>query len=128
VFDLMQHYLSNGASAYVYWNMVLESTGRSTWGWRQNSLFSVDPHNGQLLENPEYWLMRHVAGAVRPGDSVVQTLGRWGAQALGFRKRNGQNVIVLQNPRPDSQTVRIDLGDRLVAIDLPQKSFATLTA
>lgn len=128
VFDLMQHYLSNGASAYVYWNMVLESTGRSTWGWRQNSLFSVNPQTGQLHENPEYWLMRHVAGAVRPGDAVVQTLGRWGAQALGFRKKDGQVVIAVQNPRPDTQRVRIDLGDRLVAVDLAPKSFATLIA
>jgi len=36
VFGLMRHYISNGAAAYVYWNMVLPPDGECTWGWRQN--------------------------------------------------------------------------------------------
>lgn len=128
VFDLMQHYLSNGASAYVYWNMVLEPKGRSTWGWTQNSMFTVDPDTGAVTENPEYWLMRHVAGAVRPGDSVLALHGRWAANALAFRKPNGQTVIALQNPLASAADITLDLGDQRVTATLPPHSFATLTA
>jgi len=31
--DLIKHYFENGASAYMYWNMVLDETGSSRWGW-----------------------------------------------------------------------------------------------
>jgi len=40
---LMKHYLRNGASAYLYWNVSLKKGGVSRWGWAQNSLVTVDP-------------------------------------------------------------------------------------
>lgn len=127
VFDLMQHYLSNGAEAYVYWNMVLEPKGRSTWGWTQNSLFSVDPVTRVVTENPEYTLMRHIAGFVRPGAHVLATTGRWNANALCFRNAVGTRVVVLQNPLTQAEAVTVDLdGPRTVT--LPPKSFTTLVA
>lgn len=127
VFDLMQHYLSNGARAYVYWNMVLESGGRSTWGWTQNSLFCVDPATGQVTKNPEYWLMRHVAGYVRPGAQVVAAQGLWAANTLAFRNEDGGEVMVMQNPLDTEETIAAQLGDEVVSIALPPRSFATIS-
>ena len=127
VFDLMQHYLSNGAEAYVYWNMVLEPKGRSTWGWTQNSLFSVDPETKAVTENPEYTLMRHVAGFVRPGAQVFAPIGRWNANALAFRNADGRTVVVLQNPLDRAEAVTVDLNG-LHCVTLPPKSFTTLVA
>lgn len=128
VFDLMQHYLSNGARAYVYWNMVLEPQGRSTWGWQQNSLFTVDPASGRVTENPEYWLMRHVAGLVRPGAQVLATTGRWAANTLAFRNADGREVMVLQNPLAQPQTVTARIAGQDHRLTLPGQSFTTLAA
>ena len=66
VFDLLWQYLSNDVQSYVYWNMFLEPEGRSTWGWKQNSLFTVDPTTQALTTNPEYHVMRHFSGKIRP--------------------------------------------------------------
>jgi len=33
VFNLIQHYITNGVGAYCYWNIVLQPGGLSTWGW-----------------------------------------------------------------------------------------------
>ncbi|GAA3331220.1 hypothetical protein GCM10020331_086910 [Ectobacillus funiculus] len=35
VHSLFRHYFVNGVNSYVYWNMVLEPKGPSTWGWEQ---------------------------------------------------------------------------------------------
>lgn len=127
VFDLMQHYLSNGASAYVYWNMVLETGGRSTWGWTQNSLFCVDPTTRQVTRNPEYWLMRHVAGYVRPGAQVVAAQGLWAANTLAFRNADGGEVMVTQNPLDTEATLVVGLANEAISITLPPRSFATIS-
>ncbi len=39
IFHLINHYFRNGATAYTYWNMILDDQD-STWGWWQNSLFT----------------------------------------------------------------------------------------
>jgi glucosylceramidase len=127
VFDLIQHYLSNGAEAYVYWNAVLEAGGVSTWGWRQNSLFCVDAGTGGVVANPEYHLMRHLAGFVRQGSSVLETVGIWAANTMLFRTSDGDEVAVLQNPLASERDVRVELGGSTWVVRLPPKSFATLT-
>lgn len=55
IYELMHHYFRNGASAYMYWNMVLPAGGESSWGWRQNSLVTVNEAQPQY--NHEYYLM-----------------------------------------------------------------------
>lgn len=39
--SLINHYMNNGANSYMYWNMVLDSTGVSTWGWKQNMMIGL---------------------------------------------------------------------------------------
>ena len=43
VWTMLKHYISNGAESYMYWNMVLEPEGRSSWGDPQNALVTVLP-------------------------------------------------------------------------------------
>ncbi|MGR9235212.1 glucosylceramidase [Rhizobium leguminosarum] len=127
VFDLAQHFLNNGVQAYVYWNVVLERGGISTWGWRQNSMFCVDTETGELIDNPEYHLMRHLAGFVREGAAVLQTTGRWASNAIMFRNADGSHVAVLQNPLNEECEVRVEISNTVWSAVLPPKSFATLT-
>jgi glucosylceramidase len=128
VFDLIQHYLSNGAEAYLYWNAVLEPKGRSTWGWTQNSLLTVDPATGNLTENPEYHLLHHIARHVRPGAQVLAPVGEWAANTLYFRNLDGREVCVLQNPLGRAVTLNVSLGGAAHAVTLAPKSFTTMVA
>ena len=116
VFDLIQHYLSNGAEAYVYWNMVLEPRGRSTWGWEQNAMVTVDPDDRAAIYNPEFYLMKHFAGFVRPGASVLRTVGSWASNTVAFRNPDGAEVHVLQNPYDDERTISVALSKGSVAV------------
>ncbi len=128
IFDLVQHYLSNGAEAYCFWNAVLNTGGLSTWGWRQNALFSVDPENRTVQANPEFHLLRHLSGFLQPGAAVISATGRAAASALIFRNPDGSHVVVLQNKGalPLARTVR--LGNDTIRVDLPPRSFVTIAA
>jgi len=126
IFDLIHHYVTNGVEAYVYWNMVLEDGGESTWGWKQNAMVSVDPLRGTYTLNPEYYVMRHVAGYVEPGDSVLGLEGHWAGNALAFRKRDGRMVWTLHNPFEDEVTVSIDGGRDVYELRLDPRSFHTV--
>ncbi len=123
VFDLIQHYLSNGAEAYVYWNAVLEEGGVSTWGWRQNSLITVA--EGRATLRPEFHLLRHFAQLVRPGDQVLQSQGSFAGNGVIFRRADGTEVAVMQNPLDRPLTLALRLGAQEVRVTLPPKSFAT---
>ena len=80
-FALMHYYLSNGANAYMYWNIALETGapgeraspagvktgGTSHWGWRQNSLLTVDPGAPAPHYTHEFYVFKHLSHFVRPG-------------------------------------------------------------
>ena len=96
VFSLVNRYLRAGATCYTYWNMVL-GQGISTWGWRQNSLFSIDTNTGQVRRNPEYYVMRHYSHYVRPGARLLDTRGHFSSMATAFENPDGSIVVVAQN-------------------------------
>ena len=126
VVELIHHYLVNGVSAYTYWNMVLPPGGRSTWGWRQNTMITADPKTGSITYNPEYHVMRHLAGWVDEGAVRLETDGLWTASALAFANPDGRTVVFIANPQPHAQPVTIDLSPRRRRIDLPPRSVSTL--
>ncbi len=126
VFELIQHYVSNGAEAYVYWNMVLEPQGESTWGWQQNSMITIDPENLAVIYNPEFYVMKHFSAFVRPGAQVLATVGPMAANALAFRNLDGTNVLVIQNPNDAPRKVPLSLGKETLTLTLPALSINTI--
>jgi glucosylceramidase len=126
VFDLIQHYVSNGTEAYVYWNMVLEPQGESTWGWQQNSMITIDPEKLAVIYNPEFYVMKHFSAFVRPGAQVLATVGPMAANALAFRNLDGTHVFVIQNPSDAPRSVPLSLGEETATFTLPARSINTI--
>lgn len=124
---LMKHFLGNGATAYMYWNISLLDGGRSRWGWTQNSLVTVDPHDNSYRFTHEYYLLKHVAAFVKPGARLIDTWSLAGYDdQLVFLNPDGSTVVVIQNDLPDSSDVTLLLGDRMVSATLPADSFNTI--
>lgn len=96
IFHLINHYLRNGATAYTYWNMILDDQD-STWGWWQNSLFTITADTHEVRRNPEYYVMRHFSHFVKPGAHVLGTTGHFNSMAIAFRNPDGTIVVVAQN-------------------------------
>lgn len=97
VFHLIRHYLQHGATGYTYWNLALGANERSTWGWLQNSLFSVDRRSRTFVRNPEYYTLKHYSAFVRPGAVRLETEGRFAAQGSAYRNADGSVAVAVQN-------------------------------
>lgn len=126
VFNLYQHYFFNGVNAYIYWNMVLEPKGRSTWGWEQNSMITVDPANGKRTNNPEYFVMKHFAHAVRPGSVRLGLKGPWSGHALAFRLPEGKKAVIVANHFTEARMLRLSDGAHTYVFELEPESFHTI--
>ena len=124
---LMKHYLTNGARAYMYWNLALTEGGVSRWGWAQNSLVVVDPRARTWRYTPEYHLMKHLSHYLRPGARRLDTASWTGYEnQLAFANPDDSVMVVIQNDLSDLLPVRIAVGDHVVAPILPADSFNTI--
>jgi glucosylceramidase len=122
--ELMKHYLGNGANAYMYWNTSLKQGGISTWGWKQNSLVSVDTVNKTYQYNYEYYLMKHLSHFVKPKARLLKTSGEFN-NLLAFVNPDGSLVVVLQNEGDTDKQLHIKFGMRSISPLLKANSFNT---
>jgi glucosylceramidase len=123
--SLMKHYLTNGANSYLYWNISLKEGGISRWGWRQNSLVTVNEAKQTYRFNYEYYLLKHVSHYVQPGAKRLATSGPY-ADLLAFQNPDQSLVLVLRNEASTPRTVRLKVGTRTLAPVLKADSFNTL--
>lgn len=126
VYNLYQHYFTNGVNAYIYWNMLLEPKGRSTWGWEQNSMITVDPADALVTLNPEYYVMKHFAYAVAPGARREGLAGAWSGKAVAFRNPDESLVIVINNPYQERRSLNLAYGQQTLGFELEPESFNTI--
>lgn len=119
---LMKHYFKNGANAYMYWNMVLDETGKSQWGWKQNSMISIDKASGKVTYNPEFYLMKHLSYFVKPGAKYIPVGDD--ENCLAFIKDN-QLVIFYYNAEEGNKKTSFKVNDKIISVSLKPKSFNT---
>jgi glucosylceramidase len=125
VFGLLHHYITNGASAYYYWNMVLAPEGRSSWGWKQNSMITIDPETRAVTRNPEYYVIKHCSQFIRPGAVRLDVTGYWAANTLAFRDVGQCVTLVVRNPLAETSPFVFAHGGAKIEADLPARSVNT---
>jgi glucosylceramidase len=123
--SLIKQYLGNGANSYMYWNMVLDNTGRSTWGWVQNTLISIDKKTAKVTYNPEYYLMKHLSHFVEKGAYLLKTNDS--KNHLAFINPDGTIVMLIINSSNEDKTSTIKVGEKVLRITTKAKSFNTLS-
>lgn len=127
VFNLFRHYLSNGVNSYIYWNMVLEPEGKSTWGWKQNSMLTIDSSTKEIIYNPEFYVMKHFSHFIEQGAVRLKTKGVWTGNSVVFRNPNGQIVIVVDNNMPKPRKLTFKGNGVKFVVQLKPFSFNTIT-
>ncbi len=105
VFELYRRSSKGGARANVYWNMVLEEGGLSTWGWNQNSLFTVK--DGGYEKNPEYYCVKHFSHFVKKGAVMLKTQGAHSTSSAVFKNPDGSIAAVIVNPYKKEKVLTI---------------------
>lgn len=119
-FNLMKHYFNNGANSYMYWNMVLNETGKSQWGWKQNSMISIDSQSKQITYNPEFYLMKHFSNFIVPGAFKIETSND---DCLAFK--NSDSIIIIYYNSGETKEEAFKIGSNKFSLELAKKSFNT---
>jgi len=122
--SLMKHYMENGANAYLYWNPILDETGKSMWGWKQNSLISVDSETGMVTRNPEFYLMKHLSGFVLPGARRLETPPGMDF-ALLFENPGGEIAGLMVNSSDENKKFALAVGGQSYLLELQPHSINT---
>jgi glucosylceramidase len=122
--SLINRYISHGANSYMYWNMVLDSTGRSSWGWKQNMLISINKQTGAVKYNPEYYLMKHISHYILPGAYRLKTSG--GKDHLAFQNPAGEIVLMMVNTEEKDKVMSIAANGKSITLNVKAKSINTI--
>lgn len=137
--DMIASDIRAGASAWVYWNMILDQKGGP---WMVSPVHrDPDPNVQQpvVVINREakkvsytglYYYLAHFSKFVRPGALRTQMSGDYpGLQGLAFLSPEPEGgwhwVVQLLNSRPTDARVRVDWQGRSVALTLPGISITT---
>lgn len=125
-FGLMKHYFENGANSYMYWNMVLDETGKSQWGWKQNSMISIDSKSRSITYNPEFYLMKHLSAFVQPGDVKIATDGDNSNTFSFFNKAENIVTVISYNDTDSSAALNLTINGETYVAEVEAESFNTL--
>ena len=125
IFNQMWFYFRNGAERYTYWNMALQDGGISTWGWAQNSLCTVNHETGELVRQPEFYLMKHLSHFVKKGAKVLTTKGHWTSNTIAFENEDGSIVLVVGSNMNKSRTFEFTHKEESFSCVIPPHSIHT---
>ena len=110
----------------MYWNMILDSTGESSWGWKQNAQVVINKVTKKVTYTPEFYIFKHLSYFVTPGSSMLETKGL-SDDALAFVTPEGKIVLVTINSSYKAKTLKVKIGSKYFEVNLPANSFNTLT-
>ncbi|MDR3267509.1 MAG: beta-glycosidase [Tannerella sp.] len=122
---LMKDYVNNGVNVYEYWNTSLEEGGTSRWGWRQNSLVTVNAKDKTYQFTYDYYVMKHASHFVLPGAKKLPATGNF-TDLLAFRNPEGSFVIILRNGEDKIAKPVIRMGKYTFAPQLKPNSLNTI--
>ena len=127
--------LEAGASAWIYWNMVLDQDGGPCLVSEvhgnppnnvQHPVVVIDRKTGKVTYTGLYWYLAHFSRFVRPGSVRVATAGSIpGVRCIAFRREDGTVVVQLLNRSDQARRVVIAGKTGGVEVSLPAISIST---
>jgi glucosylceramidase len=127
--------ISAGASAWIYWNMILDEKG-GPWAVspihgnpdpnEQHPVVIINQHSHEITYTGTYYYLTHFSKFVRPGSVRIGATGNAkGVRVLGFVAPEGELVAELMNSGREKADVAIVFHGREAHLALPARSITT---
>jgi glucosylceramidase len=116
----------NWAQSIVRWNLALDANGFPRLpGGAPNcrGLVTINPANGQVTLNQEYYSLAHISKFVQPGAYRVFSDAD---HSVAFVNPDGSTSMIAYNDASTAQQVTVKWKGRLLTYQLPAQSVATL--
>ncbi|NMH89865.1 glycoside hydrolase family 30 protein [Flavivirga algicola] len=112
-------YINAGTTNYCYWNMILNETGTSAWGWKQNSLININRKTGEVTYNPDYAVIHLYSHFLRPGDTRIAFIGK-NITMTAVERPDGSYVALIHNGKKEAVQYHLVMDNKYDAlIELP---------
>ena len=119
-------YLENGCINYSYWNMILDESTLSSWGWKQNSMITIDRTTKEVHYNYEYYVMLHFGRFVEPGAKRIGSSGSVNGSMITFKNPDRSIIVLVSNFSDEKATADICLEQESYKVELEPSSIYTL--
>jgi glucosylceramidase len=129
--------LQAGASAWIYWNAVLDENGgpflvsvvhEDPPGNAQASLIQINSVDHSVTYSSRYYYLAHFSKFVRPKAVRIEAdSGAVWVEAVAFRNVGGGLVAELLNSSLQDAAAQVDWHGESLALTLPARSITTLT-
>jgi glucosylceramidase len=119
------NYINAGCSNYCYWNMVLNETSKSSWGWKQNSLITINRENGTIYYTPDYNAMFIASNTINKNDKRIAHISK--RKIVTTKNSNNEIKILIQNEELSNKFVKIIINDEEINVELPKDALCKLT-
>ncbi|WP_165730790.1 hypothetical protein [Polaribacter sp. 20A6] len=120
-FSEIATWLNYGSENYCYWNIILNETSTSGWGWKQNSLINIDREKDVITYNADYAPISLLSQYIRPGDKSLIVNTPENKKAIAVKNKD-RVVVFLENNETAATTQNIELKGKTYAVDLPAES------
>ena len=127
--------LESGASAWIYWNMILDERG-GPWliseihhdpdNNEQHPVVVIDRRTKEVTYTGLYYYLAHFSKFVRPGAVRVGATGTVDSvRCLAFQRKEGTMVAQLLNRRKRPVTIGLEWQGKHASIELPALSIVS---
>jgi glucosylceramidase len=127
--------LEAGASAWLYWNAILDETG-GPWAVsvvhgnpdpnEQHPVVIINKKTHEITYTGTYYYLAHFSKFVRPGAVRVQTTGENnGVRVMSFETQDGGFVAELMNSLNFDSAANLVFEGRTLHLMLPARSIST---
>ncbi len=117
-------YINRGVPNYCYWNIILNETTESGWGWKQNSLINIDREEKEVTYNPDYAVIAFVSKYLVKGAKRIANFSRDDLISL---KYNNQIIVLVQNDGKTPKAYEYQIEDEEgQQFEIPAKSLAAI--
>ena len=127
--------LEAGASAWTYWNMILDQNG-GPWlvspihndpeNNAQHPVVIIDRNTKKVYYTGVYYALAHFSKFVRPGSIRIESTGdQPGVRCVAFKSPDGGLVAQLVNSRNEEAKVSVESHGRSLSLALPAVSITT---
>lgn len=119
-------YLECGCVNYSYWNMILDESGLSSWGWKQNSMISINRSTKEVIYNDEYYVMMHFSRFIEPGAKRISASGCADGGLIAFKNPDSSIILLAGNFSEKKNITEICLDGQCFKVELEPSSLYTM--
>lgn len=116
-------YMQAGCDVYSYWNMILDESCKSHWGWKQNSLITINETSNEVIYNPDFEIMRLASLCLTRGSKriIYHSLNKRG---LAVKKQDGKIGFLVSNLLDNDEEGTVNINGEIYDLKLDANSIS----